>query len=50
MQPEFKFSVNILTTNRFSFLLFLGLMTAILIAIPRHPHPSTLKGIEVTGK
>ena len=30
--------------------MYLGLITAILIAIPRHPHPSTLKSIEVTGK
>ena len=31
-------------------LIFLGLVTAILIAIPRHPHPSTIKTIEVTGR
>ena len=31
-------------------LIFLGLVTAILIAVPRHPHPSTIKTIEVTGR
>jgi len=29
-------------------ILVAGLVTAILIAIPRHPHPSTIKPIEVT--